>query len=59
MGLFIPSFTSQSLILFGFGYIPIFLLMWIQEEAGIEFGADSKCAPKEEGEKMKVKVLVK
>ena len=33
--------------------------MWIQEEAGIELGADSKYAPKEEGEKLKMKVLVK
>ena len=28
--------------------------MWIQEEAEIEFGVDSKCAPVEEGEKLKV-----
>ena len=33
--------------------------MWIQEEAEIELGVDFKCAPKEEGEKLKVKVLVK
>ena len=33
--------------------------MWIQEEAKIELGADSKCAPEDEGEKLKVKVLVK
>ncbi|RVW77702.1 putative glutathione S-transferase parC [Vitis vinifera] len=32
-----------------------FLLVWIQEEAGIELGADSKYAPKEEGEKLKMK----
>ena len=36
-----------------------FLLVWIQEEAKIELGADSKCAPEDEGEKLKVKVLVK
>ena len=36
-----------------------FLLMWIQEETKIELGADSKCAPEDEGEKLKVKVLVK
>ena len=36
-----------------------FLLLWIQEEAEIELGADSKCAPEDEGEKLKVKVLVK
>ena len=36
-----------------------FLFVWIQEEAEIELGADFKCAPKEEGEKLKVKVLVK
>ena len=59
MDRFIPSFISQSLILFGFVYIPIFLLVWIQEEVGIELGADSKCASKDEGEKLKVKVLVK
>ena len=29
--------------------------MWIQEEIEIEFGVDSKCALKEEGEKLKVK----
>ena len=29
--------------------------MWIQEEAEIEFGVDSKCASKEECEKLKVK----
>ena len=33
--------------------------MWIQEEAGIELRVNSKCAPKEEGEKLKMKVLVK
>ena len=33
--------------------------MWIQEKAESELGADSKCAPKDEGEKLKVKVLVK
>ena len=33
--------------------------MWIQEEAKIELGADSKCAPEDESEKLKVKVLVK
>ena len=33
--------------------------MWIQEEAEIELGADSKCAPEDEGEKLKVNVLVK
>ena len=33
--------------------------MWIQEEAVIELGADSKCAPEDEGEKLKVKILVK
>ena len=33
--------------------------MWIQEEIEIELGADSKCAPEKEGEKLKVKVLVK
>ena len=33
--------------------------MWIQEEAESELGADSKCAPEDEGEKLKVKVLVK
>ena len=36
-----------------------FLLVWIQEKVGIELGADSKCALKEEGEKLKMKVLVK
>ena len=36
-----------------------FLIVWIQEEAKIELGVDSKCAPKDEGEKLKVKVLVK
>ena len=36
-----------------------FLLVWIQEEAEIELGVDSKCALKEEGEKLKMKVLVK
>ena len=29
--------------------------MWIQEEAEIKLGVDSKCAPEEEGEKLKVK----
>ena len=29
--------------------------MWIQEEVEIELGVDSKCALKEEGEKLKVK----
>ena len=33
--------------------------MWIQEEAKIELGADSKYAPEDEGEKLKMKVLVK
>ena len=33
--------------------------MWIQEEAKIELGADSKYAPEDEGEKLKVNVLVK
>ena len=33
--------------------------MTIQEDAEIELGADSKCAPKDESEKLKVKVLVK
>ena len=28
--------------------------MWIQEEVKIELGVDSKCAPEEEGEKLKV-----
>ena len=28
--------------------------MWIQEEAKIELGVDSKCVPKEEGEKLEV-----
>ena len=32
--------------------------MWIQEEA-VDLGADSKCTPEDEGEKLKVKVLVK
>ena len=32
-----------------------FLLVWIQEEVEIELGVDSKCAPKEEDEKLKVK----
>ena len=36
-----------------------FLLVWIQEEAKIELGADSKYAPEDEGEKLKMKVLVK
>ena len=36
-----------------------FLLVWIQEEAEIELGADSKCAPEDEGKKLKVKILVK
>ena len=36
-----------------------FLLVWIQEEAEIELCADSKCGPEEEGEKLKMKVLVK
>ena len=36
-----------------------FLLVWIQKEAEIELGADSKCASEDEGEKMKVKVVVK
>ena len=35
------------------------LLVWIQEEAEIELGVDSKCALEDEGEKLKVKVLVK
>ncbi|RVW12488.1 hypothetical protein CK203_093475 [Vitis vinifera] len=30
-----------------------------QEEAEIELGADSKCAPEDEGKKLKVKILVK
>ncbi|RVW23084.1 hypothetical protein CK203_099972 [Vitis vinifera] len=30
--------------------------MWIQEKAEIEVGVDSKCAPEEEGENLKVKV---
>ena len=30
--------------------------MWIQEEVEIELGADSKCVPEDEGEKLKVKV---
>ena len=30
-----------------------FLLMWIQEEVGIELVANSKCAPKEEGRSWK------
>ena len=29
--------------------------MWIQEETEIELGVDSKCASKEESEKLKVK----
>ena len=29
--------------------------MWIQEEAEIKLGVDSKCALEEEGEKLKVK----
>ena len=28
--------------------------MWIQEEVEIELGVDSKCAPEEKGEKLKV-----
>ena len=32
-----------------------FLLVWIQEETEIELGVDSKCASKEESEKLKVK----
>ena len=31
-----------------------FLLMLIQKEAKIELGVNSKCAPEEEGEKLKV-----
>ena len=33
--------------------------MWIQKEVRIELGVDSKCASKEKGEKLKMKVLVK
>ena len=33
--------------------------MRIQEEAEIELGVDFKCAPKDEGEKLKVKILIK
>ena len=33
--------------------------MWIQEEAEIELGVDSKCALEDESKKLKVKVLVK
>ena len=33
--------------------------MWIQEKVKIELSADSKCTPKDEGEKLKVKVLFK
>ena len=33
--------------------------MWIQEEAKVELGTESKCALEEEDEKPKVKVLVK
>ena len=29
--------------------------MWVQENTKIELGVDSKCASKEEGEKLKVK----
>ena len=29
--------------------------MWIQEEVEIKLGVDSKCAPKEQGEKVKGK----
>ena len=29
--------------------------MWIQEEVEVKIDVDSKCAPKEEGEKLKVK----
>ena len=29
--------------------------MWIQEETENELGVDSKCAPEEESEKLKVK----
>ena len=36
-----------------------FLLVWIQKEAEIELGVDSKCAPEDEGEKLKVKAVVK
>lgn len=32
-----------------------FHLVWIQEKVEIEFGVDSKCAPKDEGEKLKLK----
>ena len=49
----INTFISHSL---GFVQKPIyFLLVWIQEEVEIELGVDSKCAPKEEDEKLKVK----
>ena len=30
--------------------------MWIEEEVKIELRVDSKCAPKEESEKLKVEV---
>ena len=33
--------------------------MWIQDEAEIKLGADSKCTLEDEGEKLKVNVLVK
>ncbi|RVW80489.1 hypothetical protein CK203_052844 [Vitis vinifera] len=36
-----------------------FSFVWIQEEVEIELGTDSKCASEDEGEKLKVKVLVK
>ena len=33
--------------------------MWIQEEVESELGANSKCALEYEGDKLKVKILVK
>ena len=55
IGWFILSFIFQFLIYLGLAKKPIFFLVWIQEEIEIKLGVDSKCAPKEECGKLKVK----
>ena len=50
MGWFIPLFTSQSLILFGFGYIPIFFLCGFKKRPRLSLVRTPSVLQKKKGE---------
>ena len=63
-GVWLPRKSNFPIVFHGFSweknwlilrsFISQFLLVWIQEEAEIKLGVDSKCVSEEEGEKLKV-----